>query len=455
MNEGARLRPAGDVTIAAGMPVMTAAVGALSLGIAAAYSPKIALAALLAVALFVVAVWRLDLAVAAFVVLSFPEHLPGSLGAGLTLAKPVGAVIALVWIGLVANRRGAVPLLARDCPALFWAALGFVGLGALSALWATDSGPTFTDLGRLVQVVVLLLITYTAAATRHSGFQTILAGYLGASAATSAYSLATGAYVQNGRLGGLFDPNYFAASLIPAILVALFLVLTAGTRRGRLLAGIVLVLDLAALVLTQSRGGLVGFGVALLAAVVVAGRARPRVLVLVLVLVAGGLGYYALATPSHVLSNSSSGRAGEWRIAVRMFDNHPFNGVGLGNFGVVEPSYATQRLNLERVQFVVQFHQRTHNSYLEVAAELGIAGVVLLLVVLGAALRYAARGLTGLANGADALEMWARGLIAGAIGMFAAYVFLSAQWEKQLWLVLGLLAAVSALPRIRRATETS
>jgi hypothetical protein len=39
--------------------------------------------------------------------------------------------------------------------------------------------------------------------------------------------------------------------------------------------------------------------------------------------------------------------------------------------------------------------------------------------------------------------------------MFAAYVFLSAQWEKQLWLVLGLLAAVSALPRIRRATETS
>jgi O-antigen ligase len=134
-----------------------------------------------------------------------------------------------------------------------------------------------------------------------------------------------------------------------------------------------------------------------------------------------------------------------------MFDNHPLRGVGLGNFGVVEPSYATQTMNLERVRFVVTFRQRVHNTYLEVAAELGVAGVLLFVAVLGIALRYAGRGVAALARAGDALEPWVRGLIAGALGMFTAYFFLSAQWEKQLWLVLALLAAVPALARERAA----
>jgi hypothetical protein len=37
--------------------------------------------------------------------------------------------------------------------------------------------------------------------------------------------------------------------------------------------------------------------------------------------------------------------------------------------------------------------------------------------------------------------------------MFSAYVFISAQWEKQLWLVFGLLAVVPALARRRGADE--
>lgn len=317
-------------------------------------------------------------------------------------------------------------------------------------MWATDAGTTFTTLGRLAQVVVLMLVVYTAAAMR-SGFRIIVGGYLAASALTSLYTIATGAYSQTGRLAGLFDPNYFAASLLPALLVALFLLLAPGPRRGRILVGAVAAIDLIAFVLTQSRGGLVGLGVALVAAVALAGRARPRVLALVLVIAAAGLGYYVLAAPSHVTSSSSSGRSDEWRIAGRMFAGHPLGGVGLGNFGVVEPSYSTQTLNLDRVRFVVNFRQRVHNTYLEVAAEEGVVGVALLLLVLGAAIRYSGRSLAGLARARDELEPWARGLVAGAVGMLTAYFFLSAQWEKQLWLVLGLLAVVPAV--VRRPAE--
>jgi len=38
--------------------------------------------------------------------------------------------------------------------------------------------------------------------------------------------------------------------------------------------------------------------------------------------------------------------------------------------------------------------------------------------------------------------------------MFVAYCFLSAQWEKQLWLVLALLATAPALAREQRDEET-
>jgi O-antigen ligase len=425
---------------------------AVALGAVAAYSPKTAVEALLGLAVIVLAIWRLDFAVALFVVLTFPEHLPGSLGVGATLAKPVGAILALTWVGTVAVRRGWVPHLVRDCPLLFWASTGFVALGALSALWATSSGATFTDLSRLAQVIVLMLVTYTAAATR-TGFRLILGAYLAASALTSLYAIGTGAYSQAGRLAGLFDPNYFAASLIPALLVALFLVLAPGSRRARLAAGAVAAVDLLAFVLTQSRGGLVGLAVALVAALVVAGSARPRVLAVVLVLFAVGLGYYTLTPPSHVSSSSSSGRAGEWRIALRIFGQRPLNGVGLGNFGVVEPSYATQNLNLSRVRFVVTDRQRVHNTYLEVAAEEGIVGVLLLLVIFGATLQYAGRSLASLARRRDELEPWVRGLIPGAIGMLTSYFFLSAQWEKQLWLMLALLAAASAASRPHEGPE--
>jgi hypothetical protein len=35
-----------------------------------------------------------------------------------------------------------------------------------------------------------------------------------------------------------------------------------------------------------------------------------------------------------------------------------------------------------------------------------------------------------------------RGLIVGVVGLLAAYTFLSGQYEKQLWLLLGVLAAI-------------
>ncbi len=440
-----RLRPE-----LSGGTVVTAAAGtAGALGVVAVYSPKYAVVALLAAAFVAIAGSRLPLAVAAFVLLTFPEHLPGSLGAGATLAKPVGALLVIAWAGAALTRRGALPLLPRSQPLLFWSILGFLLLGAVSTLWATAPSETQSALQRLLLVVALAFVAYTAASTR-AGFRTIVHGYLLASAVTSVYSVASGTYLAKGRLAGLFDPNYFAATLIPAILIACFLVATPGSARMRWFAAIVGSLDLVAFVLTQSRGGIVGLAVALLAGVVFAGRLRPRLVVLLLVLVAVGLAYYLAYKPAHVfetggLSATSSGRVDEWHLAFRVFSGHPIGGVALGNYQAVESSYTTQTLNLSVITYIVTFQQVVHNTYLQMAAELGLVGLSVFLAILFIPLRLAAQALAKVGRGIEEVEFHARGLLAGAIGMFVAYFFLSAATEKQLWLVIALLASIPAM----------
>jgi len=415
----------------------------------AVYSPKYVVVAAVVAALVALAFWRLALGVACFTVITFPEHLPGSLGAGATVAKPLGVVLAVAWAAGVLSRRGSSRLLARDQPAMFWTVSALVALGAASSLWATDFSQTRFQLQRLVLAVLLLLVVYTAASTA-AAFRTVVWAFLIGSVVTAGYGIASGGY-GHGRLSGIFDPNYFAAELIPAILVSCFLLVTAGSGRMRSIAAVVLAVDSVAFALTQSRGGIIALSVAFVAAVILAGRARPRMLATVLAVFAVGIGYYFAYSPSHLrgsfsgsLAGASSGRSDEWRIALRMLRNHPLNGVGLGNFVVVEPSYATQSINLSFVRLVVAKPLVAHNSYLELGAELGVGGLVLFVTALSLAVARARRALSSFAPG-DGLEFYARGVVAGAIGMFAAYAFLYGQYEKQLWLVLGVLAAIPAV----------
>ena len=176
---------------------------------------------------------------------------------------------------------------------------------------------------------------------------------------------------------------------------------------------------------------------------------------LVLVLAAGGFGYYFGYKPAHVfqggsragLAGTTSGRIDEWQVALRIFQGHPVGGVGLGNYQVVEASYATQNINLTVPRQIVTERLVVHNTYLQMLAELGFVGFCLLLAILMLPLGLAARALARLDRLLNDVEFHARGLVAGAIGMLVAYVFLSAEFEKPLWVVLALLASVPAVLR--------
>jgi O-antigen ligase len=94
-----------------------------------------------------------------------------------------------------------------------------------------------------------------------------------------------------------------------------------------------------------------------------------------------------------------------------------------------------------------------HNTYLETFTELGVVGLALLVVTLGAALAAAGRGVRRLSRSDRQTSAIARGLIVGTVGLLVAYTFGSGEYEKQLWILLGLLAAIPAV--VARAGEDS
>jgi O-antigen ligase len=242
--------------------------------------------------------------------------------------------------------------------------------------------------------------------------------------------------------------------LASSVVIAAFL-FAASHGRARILLVVFILTDIVALVRTESRGGLIAMGVGLIAACAVAGPIRTQAVALVAITVSLGIGYYALAAPAslrqrvtNVSAQGSAGRSDIWQIASKIAADHPLAGVGLGNFRTVEDNYLTDNANLVKVSEVVDIHPVVHNTYLEVLSELGAVGLALFVGLVAATLAAAATGIRLLRGATARWSLVPRGLVAGALGLLAAYVFLSGEYEKELWLLLGLL---STTPNVARS----
>jgi O-antigen ligase len=257
--------------------------------------------------------------------------------------------------------------------------------------------------------------------------------------------------------GGIGDPNELALVLVPGLALAFFAIPGARGEIERWL----LILSAGAIALalfqTGSRGGLVALAAAFAAAVIFGGSRRPHVFAGLLALTALGVAYFVLAAPStvtarvlHFTANGGSGRTDLWTIGRQVARDHPIVGIGIGNFEDVEAAYASRTTNLPAVDIVIDNPHVVHNSYLEVLAELGVVGLTLFVAFVAGALALGWRAVRAFTRSGDTdLELLGRGLLVALVGMLAASVFLSAEYEKQLWLLLGLAIALTTLTRVR------
>jgi O-antigen ligase len=427
---------------------------AAALGLASSRSPLLGIGLPLAALYATLALYRLEAAVVVFILLSFFQLIPGIQGSSLTIVKLAGLALAGAWVVRLLDRRGTTPSLLRDHPALALAAAGFWTWGLASSLWAIETQPVYTYSWRVGQGILLFFIAYSALRS-----PTDLRAFAWAFVAGAFVAAALGMIERSeeeGRLvGTIGDANFLAAILVPALVVAGFLLLTSRSLPARVILVPLTSVIALSLFMTQSRGGLVALGVSFLAGLAIGGRARARVLVALLVISATGFvyyGFFASTEARHRVTSysaeSSAGRSDLWAVALREFETKPITGFGAGNFVAAKPGFALESVNISRLDRVVDDPVIVHNTYLEVLAELGSVGLLLLASVLAGSLLAAWRGIRTLErHGAHDAASLARGIVIATIGILAAFVFLSAQYEKSLWLLLAASAASWSIAR--------
>lgn len=263
------------------------------------------------------------------------------------------------------------------------------------------------------------------------------------------------------RLGvGLYETNYLATILVLIVPLAFAFAAQERGPRGRALwtgCGLLLV---SMVFLTSSRGGFLGL---LAAGMVFVYRRRGlgAAIVVMLLLLAGvvvlptDVGPRALATifqdPEDLpagLETSNRAHVALFWAALRMIVENPLFGVGPLNFRSLSTSYTG--LDIANI---------AHNSFLEIAAEFGLPALGVFALLLAATLRMlgrAARG--GDSSQARAIAGWAEGLRSGLVGFLVSGCFISAQYEKILWLTVFVTITLGALAERRaaldRATQT-
>lgn len=179
-----------------------------------------------------------------------------------------------------------------------------------------------------------------------------------------------------------------------------------------------------ALLLTQSRGGLLGIGAAV-AVVALAGSQHARRTTVLL-----GVGMAAtlllpvgdrltqpladLAAPSRISEDvttenwANRERAAHWDAGLRMMRQYPFSGVGAGHYDLRFREHTpVWRFRIPR--------GHAHNGYIQMGAQAGYAGLVAMVVFAGTLLMTAAWGI------AHAPTRHERAVAVGALGIVVAF----------------------------------
>jgi O-antigen ligase len=429
---------------------------AIALGVLSAAQPLIALAAVAAAVVAYVIFSDLAAGFGILMFLSFLSVLPAS--GSLTPAKGAGLLLALAWVARYTTVNTDVRDFAADHPTLTWLMIGLLGWAAASVIWAPSTSAALGGLSQYFLTLLLIPIAYTAVRRRRDLKLALVAIVLGAALAAAVGILQppNAEVVESTRATGTIgDPNELAADLLAGLAIATGFVLARGERTSfRLLALAAIPLCALGIFISVSRGGLVALVVVFLVAAFAAGRWRLAAVPMLVLVAVGGVLYFTAFAPlparERVLTtNGGTGRTELWQVGLRIVRAHPVGGVGVGNYVQASPQYVLAPGVLHHTELIfTQEPKPAHNTYLQVAGEMGLPGLLLFLAVIAGCMRCALRGARIAATRRDiVLEAQARGVFLATVGVLAALFFISQMHSKVLW---GLLALSPALLSVAR-----
>jgi O-antigen ligase len=347
----------------------------------------------------------------------------------LTTVKVAGALCFGSWAIAVVLRRRVVRL--DRVHAVVLALLGLSLVSTTQAAHLQEAAVTTLRYASFAGLFVVL-----TQFVRDHRLQARVAWVLSLSCTAAAIlgleNFATGATpVAKSLYGDVNDYAYVLATTLP---LTFWLLRFPGWR---LLVCAMLGTISAAVLLSFSRGALVGIGAALIWELVV--ERRHRRVVLGGVVIAGALTAMLIAAnyqrfttgvvdKSHVAGSNVENRFEFWDAAVSLTLDHPLLGVGPGNFQF----YADDLT--DRPPSVLETPTVVHDVFLDIASELGVMGVALFvsyLVISFGRLRAAVDRTLGPPGFASAVRT-------AFIIAVAAALTLSEQYYAPLWLLGGL-----------------
>jgi O-antigen ligase len=263
--------------------------------------------------------------------------------------------------------------------------VAIVALGAIIVLtvpfsiWPGGSAHVFTDIYvKIILIFALMMSTITSPrrVRQMTWIMIVASGYI-ASRAVFDYlrgvNLVEGDRVR-GAVGGMFEnPNDLALNLVTFLAPTMFIILHDRKPSRRLFASGLAVAMLAAIVCTKSRSGFLGL--LAMGAVVMYYTARVKPAAVGALVVVGLMALPAMPDSfwnrmdsiMNAEEDSSGSRAARLRLidqGVQVFLENPLTGIGAGQF----KNY--------NAPDVVEKWRVTHNVWLQVAAELGIGGLL-------------------------------------------------------------------------------
>jgi O-antigen ligase len=434
-------------------PVPLAAFGmavSLAVGVMLARHTSHGVALLLAVIYTPLVFLNLPLALVTWTSVVFIQNLP-YVSFGPTVAL---ILIGVSYLGVASTQRDEIREVLNRHRRLFTTLFLFVAWTLLTALWATKPGLVGAEWWQWLVSAVMFLIIATTINTR-SAVKLVVGAYVlggvlsvvvavfygGLHSSATAVQTATS---EEGRLsGGSGDPNYLAAGLVPAIVMATGLMYAVRSVVGRwAIVGAIGILGIG-LAASESRGGLVAAVIALLAMTVFYRGARGQALVWV-AMAASVMAIWFSTSPdawSRVTSfnDAGNGRQDIWHVAWEISKDHPLAGVGLNNFRAVSPGYVRKPGALHYAALLADHPHVVHNVYLQLLVETGVIGLGLFLAFLIGCIRLALRAARRFEEAGDRqLATLSRATAVAIIGELAASFFISNGQDFRLWILLAL-----------------
>jgi len=392
------------------------------------------------------------------------DHLPA-----LAAARPM-MLMTVVTVGLYLLSRPRIEFLAVRPVKLLLALLAVMCFSVVFSYWPSKSLTVATEYMKHIALFVLIVNMVTtidrlkklsavmvACCALHGGF------------ALANYASAGHDQFKGVAKGNFEDPNDLALTLVLMLPIAWWLSSVVQSSAARLAAYGSAMLLVGGVVATQSRGGLMALVAAASVMVLSQGRGRRSATLLAL---AAAVVIAVVVLPAEVFDRyttiaeyqkdeSAMTRLAIWKAGARMFADHPLTGVGAGTFEIVYgESYIDRKVagNTWRV---------AHNSYIQVAAELGVFGLAIWVAIVAWALLSLLRSRRLLMDDTLSstdfrdldlkdndlkdndelrighLRKWNAALLASIVGFLVGAVFLSRGYD-MLFMILLALVAVSS-----------